>query len=604
MVPPIPPEASKEIERVKGLVARHFPVYDIRVKYDVVEFFVRIDETTLEENFNRMRADMKTEGYIPLIVYDKGEHIITVARRPAVRYRSTYVNLALLILTFFTMLIAGAGQWAGYKSYDGFFISTETVVNGVITFTLPLLAIIGVHEFGHYVAARRRGVAASLPFFIPSIPPFGTFGAVISLRDPLPDKKTLLEVGVAGPLAGLMIALPLGVLGLILTNSEAVLAPANVGPEGLISVQFPLLYRAFLWIVPIEGDYLMHPTAFAAWVGFLVTALNLLPVGQLDGGHIARALLGPRAKYLGWAAIAILAGISITLYFGWILLVIIVLFLGARHPPPLNDITPLDIKRKGVGVIAFVILVLAFVPVPMEPIDADYSFELEPQGSTNITIEQGGFIDVTFTVDNVGNAMNIIEVYADGVPAGWNLSFSVHGAEGAQFSEKATVLLNSSEEIDVVARVEASPAADLNWHYNVSVGGISLNSSDEKRSLFYDMSVSSSVFSYSVGSGFPEVSPDAWSRCAVLVVNNGSADATITVVPGLIRPLSVDVFVVADGQNSSTSAELVVPAKGSAYFWIDAYVNSIAEPGERVVSVEVYYHDTLHKELSIPLNVV
>jgi len=603
MVPPIPPEASKEIERVKGLVARHFPVYDVRVTYDVVEFFVRIDESTLEENFERMRADMKGEGYIPMIMYDKGEHIVTVAKRPAVKYRSSYVNMALLVITFFTMLVAGAAQWAGYKSYDGFFISSETVINGVLTFTLPLLAIIAVHEFGHYVAARRRGIAASLPFFIPSIPPFGTFGAVISLRDPLPDKKALLEVGVAGPLAGLLLALPLGVIGLILTNTEAVLAPTNVGAGGLIAVQFPLLYQAFLWVVPIEGDYLMHPTAFAAWVGFLVTALNLLPVGQLDGGHIARALLGSRAKYLGWAAIAVLAGISMALYFGWILLVIIVLFLGARHPPPLNDITPLDIKRKGLGVLAFVILVLAFVPVPMQPINADYSFELEPQSDTNLTIEQGGTLVVSLTVDNVGNAMNAVEVYANGLPASWNLSFRLSGAVASEFHDEVTVLLNSSEKADIDVRIEASPAAELNWRYNVSVGGISLNSTD-KRMQVYNITVSSSVFSYAITSGFSAVTPDSWSRCTVLVLNNGSADAAITVVPGLIRPLSIDVFVVADGQNSSSSVEFVIPAEGSAYFSIDVYVNSIAELGEKVISVGVYYQDTLHKQLDIPLAVI
>jgi len=123
----------------------------------------------------------------------------------------------------------------------------------------------------------------------------------------------------------------------------------------------------YIWIqqlVPIEGDYLLHPTAFAAWVGFLVTALNLLPVGQLDGGHVARALLGAKTKYLSWVTAAILVALGF-FYTGWLLFAFLILLLGARHPPPLNDITPLDTRRKVVGVLAFAILIVAFVPIPM-----------------------------------------------------------------------------------------------------------------------------------------------------------------------------------------------------------------------------------------------
>lgn len=602
MAPPIPPEASREIERVRGLVAKHFPVYDVRVTYDVVEFFVKVDMTTLEENFERMRGEMKEQGYVPMIMYDKGEHVVTVAKKPPMKYRSSYLNLALLIITFFTMLIAGAASWAGYKGTGGFFLEPETVMNGVLTFTLPLLAIIAVHEFGHYFAARRRGIATSLPFFIPSIPPFGTFGALISIRDPLPDKKTLLEVGVAGPLAGLALAIPLGVVGLILTNTEGVLAPSNVGSEGLVAVQFPILYQAFLFLVPIEGDYLMHPTAFAAWVGFLVTALNLLPMGQLDGGHIARALLGSKARYLGYATIAILAGISMALFFGWIILVILVLFLGVRHPPPLNDLTPLDIKRKGVGVLAFVILVLAFVPVPMTPISADYSFELEPQGGTNLTIEQGGTAVVSIVIYNTGNSMNAVAVRGQDLPEGWNVSFRMAGSPEAQYQQETRALLNSSENVEVEVRITSSPGSVLGAHYNVTVQGMSLNGTD-KSSIVYDVLVSSSVFSYVIVAGFDPVTADGWARCTIAVRNNGTTDAVMRIILGDTRIPSIDVFVLADGHNSSEAVNLTVPAGGSAYFSVDVYANSIAEPGDRIVSVMVYYGETLHRQLELPLTV-
>ncbi|MDQ1371243.1 MAG: Peptidase protein [Candidatus Thermoplasmatota archaeon] len=306
-----PPDATKEIELVKGLVARHFPVYDVKVDYDVVQFYCKIDDATLEDSFEKLREDMSPHGYIPMVTYDKGEHIIMVARKPAAKYKSVGVNLAMLIVTFVAMMFAGIYNWSSYADVPSDELySAGTVFNGILYFALPLMAILGVHELGHYFMARRRKVAASLPFFIPSFPPLGTFGAFISLRDPIPNRKSLLEIGVAGPLAGLALAIPIGILGLMLTNAGAKLVPEDIGSENLVQISFPMIYLWLERLVPIQGDYLLHPTAFAAWVGFLVTALNLLPAGQLDGGHIARALFGHHAKYASWAAIAVLIALS------------------------------------------------------------------------------------------------------------------------------------------------------------------------------------------------------------------------------------------------------------------------------------------------------
>ena len=384
-----PPDASKEIELVKGLVARYFPVYDVKVNYDVVQFFCRIDETTLEDNFERLREEMSPHGYIPMITYDKGEHVIMVGRKPPAKYKSIYVNLAMLVITFLAMMFAGILDWGSYADVpENEMFSAENILTGILVFTLPLMAILGVHELGHFFMARRRKVAASLPFFIPSVPPLGTFGAFISLRDPIPNRKSLLEIGVAGPLAGLALAIPIGILGLILTNMEARPVPLDIGSEGLVRISFPMIYLWLEELVPLQGDYLLHPTAFAAWVGFLVTALNLLPAGQLDGGHIARALLGPNAKYASWAAIAALIALSFY-YWSWLLFAILILFLGAKHPPPLNDITKLDTRRKMVGVFAFVVLIIAFVPIPMTPVLADCSFEMTSVDDTAVTIVPG-----------------------------------------------------------------------------------------------------------------------------------------------------------------------------------------------------------------------
>ncbi len=603
MAPPIPPAASKEIEAVKTLVAKHFPVYDVRVTYDVVEFFVRVDASTLDENFERMREEMGKQGYIPMISYEKGEHIVIVAKKPPAKYRSTYVNLGLLIVTFLTMLLAGAFDWAGYAGLDaGSLFSADALLMGMLTFTLPLMAILAVHELAHFFAARRRGIAASLPFFIPSFPPLGTFGAFISLRDPMPNKKTLLEVGIAGPLAGLAVAIPLGILGLYLTNLEANPVPINIGSEGVQSISFPMIYLWLEQLLPLEGDYLLHPTAFAAWVGFLVTALNLLPAGQLDGGHIARALLGARAKYLSWVTAAALVGIGL-IYFGWLLFAFLILALGARHPPPLNDLTPLDTKRKVLGIFAFVVLVVAFVPIPISPIEADYTFELQPQGETNITIQQGGYESLTVVVENVGNAYNGINLYADAYPAGWNISLKPAGSDPTAYMDSLSILLNASETYSYDVRVFASAAAVLDQQYNVSLAGLSLNSS-LKVHVYLNLTVTGSVFTYSVLTPFADAPTNSWAQCAVLVENSGPEAATISITPSALQPQFMDVVIVVGEANSTEAVDLIVPAGGSASFTVEVFVSQYASTGDYLITVEVYLEGTFQKSLDLALVVV
>jgi membrane-associated protease RseP (regulator of RpoE activity) len=235
-----------------------------------------------------------------------------------------------------------------------------------------------VHELSHYLAAKRHGVAASLPFFLPAFPPLGTFGAFISMRDPIPDRKALLDIGVSGPIAGFIMAICVTITGVWLTDYWHIPVPANSG--GLLYLGSPVLFDVIWRAVGPSGNYLMHPTAFAGWVGFLVTSLNLLPAGQLDGGHVARALFGEKSRYAGYAAVVILGILSLVSfnidpvtgalvigqgYFGWIVFIFLIIFLGLFHPPPLNDLTRLDARRKGLGALAILILFVAFVPVPI-----------------------------------------------------------------------------------------------------------------------------------------------------------------------------------------------------------------------------------------------
>jgi Zn-dependent protease len=591
MAPPIPPEASKEIEFVKSLVARRFPVYDVRVSYDVVEFFCRIDDTTLEENFERLREDMAGHGYIPMIMYDKGEHIVTVAKKPAVKYRSVSVNLAMLVVTFLTMLLAGVLNWSGYAGVDnGAIFSVENLLMGMITFTLPLMAILGIHELGHFLVARRRGVAASLPFFIPSIPPLGTFGAFISLRDPIPNKKTLLEIGVAGPLAGLLVALPLGIIGLILTNSEARLVPTNVGSEGVMGISFPLIYQALELFIPLRGEYLLHPTAFAAWVGFLVTALNLLPMGQLDGGHVARALLGAKAKYLSWVTVAILVGIGM-FYYGWLIFALLILFLGTRHPPPLNDISPLDLKRKGLGVLTFAVLVIAFVPIPMTTVTADYSFELQPIGVTNATIALGGSHVFNVTVDNTGNTLNEIAIADVTNTAEWNAVFKLRSQDSSHYAEGMLLSLNSGENETISVRVSTPPSAQGGQSQNVTIKGITRNGTVE-RTLSFNLTVTNPLFTFWVSNPALTASPGSSIYTNILVNNTGETEANVTLNATDDQPTYFDVFLISGALNTTGPMDLTVPAHGYVDVGVLILVSPSATPGESTLPIFAYCSNT------------
>jgi len=590
MTPPIPPEASKEIEKVKSLVAKHFPVYDVRVNYDVVEFFVRIDNATLEDTFERMREEMAGQGYIPMIIYDKGEHIVTVARKPAQRFRSFYVNLAMLAITLVTTIVAGAFYWSGYGTDGDALLTAETLGMGFLTFALPLLGILGVHELGHYFMARRRKVAASLPFFIPFIPPLGTLGAFISLRDPIPNKKRLVEIGVAGPIAGFLLTIPIAIIGLILTNEVAKPVPDNVDPSGMIGVGFPLIYMWISELVPATGDYLLHPTAFAAWVGFLVTAINLLPAGQLDGGHIARALLGRRAKFLSWAVVAVLIVLSYW-YTGWILFALFVLFLGVKHPPPLNDISGLDWKRKGLGIFAIVILIIAFVPTPLSPISADYSFELEPQVDANATISAGASMVFPVTVNNTGNALNEIRFVTESGSSDFLVRYKQQTEDDSAYESTYRMFLNSSElrtlDISVTVASDAVPGENA----SVVVKAISANTSIERR-LELNITTGNPIVTFQHESEiFIPIGDRANSTIEIENAGSASVDLTMEVVSSYMYIDAILYTTSPEDPGATTWLNVTVPALSNATAGLTIFVWSPAYSGVYDVTVRVYYNE-------------
>jgi len=358
--------SNLDIELLKSEVGQHFPFYDMKYGLDSVIFFCRIDEIKMEKNFDLLRISLSKKGYIPMLRYENGEHAIYIIKKPERKKKPIWINIVLLIATIFTTTLAGSFQWVGIYNADIIeMLSPFYILYGFVFFSVPLLLILGVHEMGHYFASKKHNVEASLPYFIPLPPPIftlGTFGALISTREPIPDRKSLLDIGVAGPICGFLVAIPVSLLGLYFMQQNPMIPTTNA--EGY-TIMFPLILQFLSSFFTIPANTIMHPTAFAGWVGLFVTALNLLPVGQLDGGHVVRALFKEKSKYISWAVVGAIFILGL-FYTGWFIFVIFILFLlGTHHPAPLNELQHLDIKRKIIGLIALIIFALCFASIPM-----------------------------------------------------------------------------------------------------------------------------------------------------------------------------------------------------------------------------------------------
>lgn len=317
-----------------------------------------------------LEARFKPFGYTPFL--GRGGGLVWIRAVPlaeVVEQSRPALNVLLFALTVVSTLAAGC-LVTGSFPFVTFnpFLEPLRWLEGV-PFAFTLLAILGTHEFGHYFTARAYGASVSLPYFIPAPPPiflFGTLGAVIRMRSPARDRNSLFDIAVAGPLAGLVVAVPALLVGLAWSRVGVVL-PDQAG----LTFGDSLLMRALTWLVfgPIpEGmDVFVHPVALAGWVGLFVTALNLFPVGQLDGGRIAYALFGPRHRQISVATFfGLLALGAVFRSANWIVFAVLILVLmGFHHAPPLDDLTPLSPRRYAVGVFCLILLVLLIPPVPI-----------------------------------------------------------------------------------------------------------------------------------------------------------------------------------------------------------------------------------------------
>jgi membrane-associated protease RseP (regulator of RpoE activity) len=295
-----------------------------------------------------------------------------VPRRPD----RVWIHVVLFLLTLGTTTVAGVGHYLAFLGNVSPVNFNLSLLWHGFEFSFTILAILGTHEMGHYLACRYYGVDATLPFFIPMPIPFtGTLGAVIRIRQPILDKSALFDIGVAGPIAGFLIAVPALLLGL----HWSTLIPISTFAKEASAVWLgePLLFKAANWIVwgqiPDSLSLNMHPIAFAAWFGLLMTALNLFPIAQLDGGHLSYAVFGSRiATRITFAAFAVVVGLTLvaTTWIFWAVVLGVMLYMaGPRHPPVMDEHVPINRTRLWLAVVAVIIFAVCFTPAPIQPLD-------------------------------------------------------------------------------------------------------------------------------------------------------------------------------------------------------------------------------------------
>jgi membrane-associated protease RseP (regulator of RpoE activity) len=270
-----------------------------------------------------------------------------------------FLHIILFLLTLLSTLFVGAMQTGADL------VKEPGEIYRGLPFALSLMIILLTHELSHYFASKMHGVKATLPYFIPAPTIIGTFGAFIKMKSPIVTRKALVDIGASGPIAGFIVSVIAVIIGLYLSKIVPVSQTKGVLNLG-DSILFSFLAKAIIGVTPADSDILLNPIAFAGWIGLFVTSINLIPVGQLDGGHIAFAFMGEKHTRLSFILVLIMSLLGLVLWEGWIVWAVLLLVLGLRHPPVLYWEDILDGRRKVTGFIALLILILTFIPVPFK----------------------------------------------------------------------------------------------------------------------------------------------------------------------------------------------------------------------------------------------
>ena len=343
-------------------------------------------------------------GYTATLRHDSNSGLDVLLAMPGVMpQKSTarpWVNIVLYVLTVLSTLFVGA-SWSDQvpAGADEIWLLKHLWLGW--PFALSLMTILTGHELGHYFAGRYYKVPVSLPYFLPMpVPPLGTMGAVIIMKGRSINRRQMLTVGAAGPLAGFVLAVPILIVGLNLSTVQPMSLPEPGGvvflegnsllylllklavfgkilPGSGLAPVFPAatkeILAALFGTAPLVGGYdvIIHPVALAGWAGLLVTAFNLLPVGQLDGGHVMYSLLGQRARLFTWPIVILLVLMGFLLWSGWLLWAALIFLFGRHHPDPLDDVTRLGPAQKIYAVLILIVFLLVFTPVPIQIISGE-----------------------------------------------------------------------------------------------------------------------------------------------------------------------------------------------------------------------------------------
>lgn len=347
-VQPTPSEYPIEpgqYEQVNRLVTTEFTVEEGYIEYGTPTFFVASGQN-IKRAFLRVYSQLDPIGLIPVIRKRDGRTVLQILPKPPVRPNRPWINVALLIATVVTTLITGYALSA----------QNDNPWGGAVMFSVALLSILGAHEMGHKLTADRNRVDATFPYFIPGVPPFmPTFGALIQQKSLPPNRDSLFDLGMSGPLIGFLVTVAVTIIGVRLSSFVYQL------PPGSVALPTPLLFDLISLLFQPSGTgpvLLMHPVAYAGYIGMIVTMLNLIPVGQLDGGHIAFVLFdGKMRRVLGFLALFLM------LFVSWPMAFIALLISRVGHPEPLDDVSGLSSGRKAFALVLVFVFVLSVVPV-------------------------------------------------------------------------------------------------------------------------------------------------------------------------------------------------------------------------------------------------
>lgn len=353
-------QETDPVDELAQKISPLFSIYEIQEHEDRIYFF-GLPKKDIKLIYEELWSVFSQKGFEFSMKYELGEHVLVASPFAPVKERR-WINVVLFIATFFTTMLVGSLLYGADIESD-----PSKVLLG-IPFSIAIMTVLGAHEAGHYFIAKKNGMQTSLPYFIPFPSIIGTMGAIIKHRGPIPGRKALFDVGVSGPLIGLFASVIVTVIGLLQPPLQL---PSE---DGAIALGIPPLFGFIMSFFSIPDSIVMHPIAFAGWAGMLVTALNLIPAGQLDGGHVLRAMLGEKASRVSAVlpAVLFMAGAYLIIVvktdgFIWIFWSALLIFFSAGgHPRPLNDDIPIDRKRMLLGLITFALGLLCMTPVPFQ----------------------------------------------------------------------------------------------------------------------------------------------------------------------------------------------------------------------------------------------